>query len=259
MNGAEVTERTRAKRSDAGKVRQTARDAQALEWLSEMYGAPVDVVASLLGTTTTAAVKAVARWQRAGWVLSAYADSGPAWAWPTKKTAEAYLGFEVAEWVPRPSMTAHTRAVAVARLALAKPGDTWVSERRLLQSAPKKELGKAQPYVPDAVLNRAEAGQWNVEVELTAKGVKRTRAVLQRAMTAATAADAQGEDAGVLYVAGSSAVKTVVETAWKSVAAEHPQLSKKFRIMMLSELYERLGMDEPKPLRYIGPNRMEEQ
>src|SRR5690242_14547294 len=100
--------RTRSKRSDAGRLKLTARDLTVLQWLSEQWGAPFSVVAQLLTPGTpraraeASAAHVVARWQRAGWATSSRVDTGERWVFPSPATATRALGWTAHPWYPSP-------------------------------------------------------------------------------------------------------------------------------------------------------------
>jgi len=223
------------------RVRMTPRDAMALEWLSQMYGAPLDVVARLLDATQQRTYALVKRWTNAGWAASGRVDAGPMWVWPNRQTAAAYLGWDPGAWLPRPSQAAHLRACAIARLALAgTDATTWMPERKLRHESPKKERGKTEPYLPDGVWQSTTDGQWRpVEVELTSKGTTRTNAVVRNALTSASERGA----AGVLYVCGTEAIRASVIAAAAAAEAQFARRSgAKLETVMLAELAQRVEL-----------------
>jgi DNA-binding MarR family transcriptional regulator len=56
----------RSRRSDAGQVRLSERDAAVLRFLGEQFGCPLSVVADLYGVGDRVARRHVARLERAG-------------------------------------------------------------------------------------------------------------------------------------------------------------------------------------------------
>jgi len=222
-------------------VRMTPRDAAALEWLSQMYGAPLDVVAALTQTTQKRAYALVARWKAAGWVDTGRINAGPMWVWPKRKTATAYLGWDPDYWVPRGSTAEHFRATAVARLALTGADTSaWWSERQLRheQTRDRKTAGSTDPYLADGRFLRAEDGRWySIEVELNSKGTTRTRHVVAQA----AAALGSTAGAGVLYACASEAVASVVRKAVADNAAKFggpkgEDITRAFNVRLLSDL-----------------------
>lgn len=220
MSGAEEP-RQRRRRADAGTVRQTPRDAAALEWLSQMYGCPLDLLAVGLGVQLPGAREVTNRWRRAGWAEVAKVDLGPLWVWPTQATARAYLGWDAGYWRPRPTTTAHTRAVAEVRLWLQQglTPEGWISDRMLRHEASggrPRERGQKLPHVPDGVWTAPDGRRWAIEVELTPKSEARTYEALMQASNRAH----QEWRGGVLYVV-TEAARPVVEAARARLA--HPE------------------------------------
>jgi hypothetical protein len=131
-----MTARTRA---DAGVPRLTARDASALAWLSQMYGAPQDIVARLLGTTLRRSYAVTRRWEDPPHRLVRTLPVPPAayrWVIPHPATAAEYLGWTPAPWRPTLGTAGHLAAVAAVRLALrAATVDGWISQRVLRHRA----------------------------------------------------------------------------------------------------------------------------
>lgn len=205
----------RQRRVDAGVVRQTARDAKALEWLSQMYAAPLDLIAELCGTTEHRAYALVSRWRKAGWAEAGKIDAGPMWVWPTRATATAYLGWDAGTYRPRPSTAVHMRAVAEARLKLA-PADltAWKSERQIRHDRQGwKTQGQAIEHTPDGVWFLPSGREVHVEVELTAKSPERLKALFAEVMTVALQ-----RGAGVLYLTRGAGVRNAVTRAAQEYA-----------------------------------------
>ncbi len=164
----------RAKRSDAGTARRTARDAELMEWMAHMYGIPMDLLQHHLNVTEERARQIVRRWEQAGWVKRDYVDAGSAWVWPTKATTDQFLGWNAREWKPRPTTAAHTRAVAAVRAR--RTGfalDRWESERSLWHEHGWRLKDEEYPHMPDGVEILENGNRVLIEVELTAKA--RTR------------------------------------------------------------------------------------
>ena len=81
-------------------VRLQPRDNTGHEWLSQMYGAPWDVVAALAGVSRPRVYALMDRWVQVGAVhVGRVASGGPAgregprWVWPTRETAWSFLGW----------------------------------------------------------------------------------------------------------------------------------------------------------------------
>ncbi len=184
MTVAMVEKRQRKARSDAGQVRQTARDALVLHWLCQMYGAPLDLIQEALQIGRPRAYQLADRWKRAGWIDKAVVDPGPVWLYPRKHVVEQYLEWSPAAWVPKVTTSAHVRAVAAVRLhetrlnGLAGPGDAmelehWISERQLAHEQGYAKKGQPQQHTPDGVLILPSGERVLIEVELTAKSIER--------------------------------------------------------------------------------------
>lgn len=239
--------RQRAERSDKGEVRMRPRDAEALAWLSQMYGAPLDVLATVLGTTERAAREVARRWRTAGWAEQARVDAGPAWVWPTPTTARQMLGWQVGTWRPSPTMAAHMRAVAEVRLALAGTDlTTWVGERQIAHLAHGyKQAGQKLGHLPDGVWLRGgtdESDNVLIEVELTAKHPSRTADLIHEGLEAA---GKQGASE-VWYIAGSGHVRGVVERAAGALRGRtNEQWLRKLRVLDLEHVIEgRTGREQ---------------
>lgn len=107
----------RARRSDAGQVRLSERDAAVLRFLGEQYGAPLSVVASLYRVGDRVARRHVARLERAGFA-GRLTVAGQQWVVPTRAGLRfADLDHDV--WQPRAWKLEHVEGVARLRLALA--------------------------------------------------------------------------------------------------------------------------------------------
>jgi hypothetical protein len=118
----------RAKRSDAGQVRLSERDAAVLRFLGEQFGAPLSVVAELYGVGDRVARRHVARLERAGFA-GRLTVAGQQWVVPTRAGLRfADLDHEVSP--PRAWKLEHVEGVARLRLALTHlyPGGSWTSE-----------------------------------------------------------------------------------------------------------------------------------
>lgn len=169
-----MEQRQRARRIDAGVVRQTARDVAFLEFMAHQYGMPMDLVAQAAGVSMPRTYALVSRWKRAGWVKTGKVDTGPTWVWPTKSTARQYLGWDAAEWTPRATTTQHVRAVAAVRLhRVGFDLERWISERTLRHEGGYRVRGQTEPHLPDGVEVLADGRRVLVEVELTAKAPSR--------------------------------------------------------------------------------------
>lgn len=179
-------QRQRKERSDAGTVRQTARDGQFLHWLSEMYGAPADLVRAALGIGQPRLYQLIKRWRDAQWIEKpVQVDAGPLWIFPRLHVVRDYLEWSPAHWVPKATTAAHTRAVAAVRLHEhaqhgwpAFEAGHWISERQLAHEQGYARKGQLQEHTPDGVLILPDGQRVLIEVELTAKSVERYRSKL---------------------------------------------------------------------------------
>lgn len=177
-----VEKQQRAKRVDAGVVRQTARDAALLEWIAHMYGLPMDLLQRYLGISQVRTYQLVQRWKRAGWVKTAKVDAGPTWVYLTRSTATRYLGWD-ADWTPRATNTGHARAVAALRLYRSDfELERWISERTLRHEQGYRKKGTKEEYTPDGIEVLPDGRRVLIEVELTAKGPDRMRGVVSDVM-----------------------------------------------------------------------------
>ncbi|WP_226351237.1 hypothetical protein [Pseudonocardia sp. ICBG601] len=160
----------RAKRSDAGVIRQTGRDAELMEWMAQMYGIPMDLLQHHLGVGQVTTYQLVQRWLKANWAKRGRVDAGPAWVWPMKATANQALGWDAREWTPKPTISAHTRAVAAVRLhRLGFDLTRWKSERMLWHEHGWRLKDEEYPHMPDGVETLESGKKALIEVELTAK------------------------------------------------------------------------------------------
>lgn len=163
-------QRQRRQRSDVGAVRQTARDAQVLEFMTHQYGLPLDLVAQATGVSTPRSYALGSRWKKAGWVETGKVDPGATWVWPKRGMASQYLGWDAPYWRPLATTTAHTRAVAAVRLHQAGlDASRWISERSLRHEQGYRKKGQTEPHTPDGIEIRPDGTRILVEVELTAK------------------------------------------------------------------------------------------
>ena len=157
----------------------TERDAGALAFLAEQYGARLDVLGVVLGRlggggsvplSNSGVRQQLGRWVRAGWVRTEVA-LGSTWVTPTP-WGMAVVGRRYAPWKLPVTKLAHTHAVSAMRLwyeaspARVERYGSWVSERALFARRDRTDLR----HVPDgALLHQGASTVWAVEVELTAK------------------------------------------------------------------------------------------
>src|SRR5262245_4099789 len=133
-------------------IRLGPRDMVGLTVLAEHYGAPVNLVAEMLGVSTWRAYEIVRRWRGAG--MASNRDvrpvPGPSWVFPTRSAAELLLGFPVQPWKPTPKMANHVTTVLRVRLALVGVDlDRWICERRLRSESGTPERGRPRGHIHD--------------------------------------------------------------------------------------------------------------
>jgi hypothetical protein len=159
----------------------TERDALALMWLGEQYGARLDVLGVLLGRLGGSSEplsrwgvrNQIERWKRSGLVRTER-GLGETWVTPTRHGLDR-VGLSYPTWAVPVTRLAHCHAVNVVRLwyegTAVAAQSPWISERATYQ-----ERGKsARWHVPDGVVRDPRSGDGPVrhvaiEVELTHKG-----------------------------------------------------------------------------------------
>ncbi|MFI7191559.1 hypothetical protein ACIBQ0_17635 [Nocardia nova] len=176
-------------------IRLGPRDFEAMQWLAEMRGAPMHVVAQLLGCSISNAQRIVDRWRKAGLVIEKGLRPvpGPSWVVPNAPTASSMLNFTVAPWVPGPKDARHHEMTGRVRLALAGGArvDSWRSERILLRDINRDaQPGKPRPHLHDGHWTDDLGRLHAIEVELTRKGSADARTTVAAAYAAARAAGA---------------------------------------------------------------------
>ncbi|MBF6236640.1 hypothetical protein IU474_06050 [Nocardia otitidiscaviarum] len=212
-------------------IRFSPRDMVVLTILAEMYGAPFDLVAYMLGVSRSRAYRIVARWQKANMISANRVRPVPGsmWVYPTKSACEALLDRKVRHWVPKPQMAAHTLAVLQLRLALTGLDlDRWISERALRAEVGMVAAGQARPHIHDGRYLTGGGDLWAVEVELTAKSIAAARTAVRQARHVAQQADC----AGLTYYCRGDAVKNVIREAAKGLDLS---TGPKLRLMDLDE------------------------
>lgn len=178
MGDGTPTRKARATRSDAGRVRCSARDVEVLRFVGEQYAVTLPQLARLMGCSLHAARWLRSRWERAGWARGrAMLVGEPVFVWLTRR-GHGIAGIDYSVWRPNPGMLAHIAAVTDVRLALAArhPHAEWVSERELLREL-GGDLARRRLHRPDAIVV-LDGQEVAVEVELTLK----RRARMERIM-----------------------------------------------------------------------------
>jgi hypothetical protein len=157
-----ASNRQRARRSDAGQVRLTQRDAAVLRFHGEQFGCPLSVVAELYGVGDRVARRHVARLERAGFA-SRLTVAGQQWVVPTRPGLRfADLDYEV--WQPRAWKLDHVEGVARLRLVLQAryPDADWTSERQIRS---RWANSGARVRFADGQLDLADGRRIGVELE----------------------------------------------------------------------------------------------
>jgi hypothetical protein len=196
-----------------------------------MYALQLDQLAELLGGGTVRQARAlVTRWVEAGLAESAVLGPGPPWVWLTRSGLQA-CDVRYSPVAPALARLEHIRAVTAVRLALQAvagyrdAGAHWRGERRL-RARLGGRLG-ARDHLPDAEVHWPDgtavswAGEcWAIEVELTAKTVARTTAIMRELLArtgdyGCAAADARvpglpPRHTRVIYLCSPAATGTVL-------------------------------------------------
>lgn len=159
----------------------TERDAAALSWIGEQYGARLDVLAVLLGRlgrnegplSTWGVRNQVQRWRAAGLVTTERV-LGDMWVTPTRRGLDR-VGLNMPVWAIPVTRVRHCHAVNIVRLWWeGKPSTNappWISERLTW-----RERGTAKWHIPDGVIRDPNTpgdqppSYIAIEVELTHKG-----------------------------------------------------------------------------------------
>lgn len=190
----------------------TSREMLLLTVLVYMYGAPLDLVAQILGVSESRAYRIIRKLRKAKVVsdLGMRPVPGPSWIIPTRSTADAILGRSTKYWMPSPKMADHTRTVLELRLALVGLDlDRWISERQLRGEIAPAKVGETRPHIHDGRYINAAGDLIAVEVELTDKNLKAAKTAIAQAVQTARAADC----AGLTYFYRGERVRTVVTKA----------------------------------------------
>jgi len=247
---------TRTPRADAGTVRATARDVEAMGWVVEMDGMPADQIERLTGATAAAVRQMFWRWRRAGWAETGQLGetrtvakegvyrrvAGPAWAWATRLGCEMFGAKPYEPHRPSAQRVPHTRAVNDVRLWVesdagwSRSSPAWHGERELRWHLAQK-IGStaARRHLPDAVIEYgtdAGRGRLAVEVEVSPKAVQRTGAIMAALLSEGIDAD---PFADVLYVVSRDAW-SVVERARADLAGTRADWPERIQMRRLEEL-----------------------
>lgn len=201
-------------------TRSGPRDMWAVTWLSEMRGAPMSVVADLLGCSEPNAYRVTTRWRAAGLVSKRVFKPVPGsqWVVPLPEIASSLLGFHVTNWVPGPKEARHLELTARTRLALAGRAigedDGWISERILRRADSQRVgFGGERPHLHDGHWTDDLGRLHAIEVELTRKGSADARTKVAAAFAAAKAAGAHD----LIYYCATTDVYKRITTAAEAV------------------------------------------
>lgn len=174
----------------AGREQAALADSAGLALVAEMYGVQLDQLAISLGLTGRQVRALAASWTGRKLAESGVLGPGPPWVWLTRTGLRA-CGLRYTAAPPALPRLAHIRATTAVRLALeAAPGYAsgnahWRSERRLRSRlggrlGTRDHLPDAEVHWPDSETTAAWAGEcWAIEVELTAKTISRTTAIMR--------------------------------------------------------------------------------
>jgi hypothetical protein len=178
---------------DARGRDDSARATDGLLFAAEMYGIQLDHLAVVLGVSPRRTRAIAATWRDQGYAQAARLGPGPPWTWVTRPGLAA-CGLRYTAVTPALGRLAHIRAVTSVRLALesaphyAAAGGYWRSERRLRarmggRVGLREHLPDGEVHWPDGA-PVAWAGEcWAIEVELTAKTIARTVAIMRELLT----------------------------------------------------------------------------
>jgi hypothetical protein len=213
--------RRRRRRSDAGRVRLTLRDLEALRWIAEQYVIAGSALPLLLHVAPGGARKWTQRMRRAGLIQSAMVEL-TTWHWPTARAMHD-LNLPWSATRPKAVQLPHLHAIGAVRLwhAAHAPQLHWVAER-IVRSRAQRIGDGFRP--PDAELWDASSSVLvaAVEVELHAKPLADVRTVI---------ADRLARYPQVRYVCADD-VDGVVQRACMDLAAARPDLAPLERVQI---------------------------
>ncbi len=208
------------------------RDRTGLAFTAEMYGVQLDQLAAFLGLSARQARGLTTRWATRGLADTAVLSPGQPWTWLTRAGLQA-CGTRYSAAPPALPRLPHIRAVTAVRLAIeAAPGYAesagyWRSERRLRSRlggrlGVREHLPDAEVHWPDAAAVPWAGECWAIEVELTAKTISRTTAIMRELLARtgdygspaaqARVAGQPARHARVLYVCSPAALGTVLRS-----------------------------------------------
>jgi hypothetical protein len=150
-------------------------DLKALAWVGEQYAVRTDQLCVFLGCTPRTVQRLLLRLRERRLVEVRRVLVGePAWVIPTVKGLRA-SGLSFAAWRPALGLLAHVAAVTDVRLHVQSrsPESEWVCERILA-----REKQSPQEHLADALV-LLDGRRIAVEVELTVKSKRRTRAIVE--------------------------------------------------------------------------------
>ncbi|MFE3195028.1 hypothetical protein ACFXHA_38900 [Nocardia sp. NPDC059240] len=214
----------------------TARQNQAADGITDMFGMQIDVLAWFLDTDLSTAYDiANILTERGDLYPLTTVQPGRAWAVMKRDKAAPRLGWRPPEWHPPIALAEHYRAATQARVMLVgSDPERWVSERHLRHHAEElataarepraalssgREPRAGRPHVHDGWVLRRINGElqwWAVEVELTRKDSTDMDTALQGAMRATQSMlpfQQVSELVGLLYLCRTTNVMDGVNAA----------------------------------------------
>lgn len=228
--------RTRAERSDKGRVLITPRDEVTLRWIGDQYAVRLDQLQVLLGRQAQAQTEAegtvsegtarrvVGRWAKAGWVVRRKVfHREPEWIWLTRSGMQL-AGLEYRAIEPSVILLKHTYEVNRVRLRVEERyGEqaVWRSERAI---KPIRQRDRDVHYADAEVEIRGRT--IGLEIERTAKGPLKLRSIL---------AGLVREYPGVWYLVAPDALSGV-QRAVRDLPDEQRRRVKLYDLATISEI-----------------------